>query len=73
MATTRRTPTTRPTRLKVGDRVRFSFGIRRLTGVIIEDRGLLAAGRRRLYGVRFRIDLGREAVIELPEDEVQPV
>ena len=63
----RRAPTRR---LRVGDRVRFTLGGQRIAGIIIEDRGPLAAGGRRLYVVRARIDPESDSVFELPADEV---
>jgi hypothetical protein len=57
-------------RLKVGARVRFRLGGRRFAGVIVEDRGPIAAGGRRLYVVRARIDPTSESVFELPADEL---
>ncbi len=39
-----------------GDRVRFHFGIAEVEGTVVEDRGNLAGGGRRLYGVTFLAD-----------------
>jgi hypothetical protein len=60
-----------PTELRVGDRVRFSFGGRRVLGTIVEDRGPLAAGGRQIFAVRAKLDLAEESVFELPADELQ--
>jgi hypothetical protein len=58
---------------RVGDRVEFDWGPRDVVeGVIIEDRGLLGVGGRRLYGITFRIDPGEEMVTELGEDQLRP-
>lgn len=57
-------------RFKVGDRVRFKFVNRRVSGVIIEDRGMLAAGPQPLYAVRTRLDEYNESIFEMPEDEL---
>jgi hypothetical protein len=46
-----------------GDRVRFTFGGRRILGIIVEDRGSLAGGGRRLYAVRARLDPANESVL----------
>ena len=62
---------TRARSLKVGDRVRFSFGGRRVLGTIVEDRGPLAAGGRQIFAVRAKLDLAEESVFELPADELQ--
>jgi len=60
----------RKRRFKVGDRVRFKFVNRRVSGVIIEDRGMLAAGPQPLYAVRTRLDEYNESIFEMPEDEL---
>lgn len=54
---------------KVGDVVTFLFGNGRATGQIIEDRGCLGIGGRRLYGIRFEINpgFGDQSYIEVPE------
>jgi uncharacterized protein (DUF433 family) len=60
---------TPPPRYRVGDRVRFPFPSQTAEGVIVEDRGGLGVGGRRLYGIRFR--WGEEdSYIELPEEEI---
>jgi hypothetical protein len=67
-AKTKKAPRRR--RFKVGDRVRFKVGTRRVSGVIIEDRGLLAAGPQPLYAVRTRLDEYNESIFEMPADEL---
>lgn len=54
---------------KVGDVVSFLFGDGRATGQIVEDRGNLGIGGRRLYGIRFEINsgFGDSSYIEVPE------
>lgn len=61
----------RTARLKVGDRVRFSLGGHGIVGVIVEDRGPIGAGGRRLYVVRAQLEAAGESVFELPADELQ--
>jgi hypothetical protein len=39
-----------------GDRVRLLWGVTPVEGVIIEDRGNLGVGGRRIYRVRLRVD-----------------
>jgi hypothetical protein len=39
-----------------GDRVRLLWGVTPVEGIIIEDRGNLGAGGRRLYRVRVQLD-----------------
>jgi len=57
--------------LRVGDRVTFDLGGRRIVGVIIEDRGKIGAWGRRLLVVRARLDRANESVFELPADELR--
>ena len=39
-----------------GDRVRLLWGVTPVEGVVIEDRGNLGVGGRRLYRVRIQLD-----------------
>jgi hypothetical protein len=55
---------------KVGDRVSYQHVNRRREGVIVEDRGPLGVGGRRLYAVRVRIDDWNEIVTEMPAEEL---
>lgn len=59
-------------KLNAGDRVRFRLGIETEDGVIVEDRGLIGAGRRRLWGIEFFMDQYQTepSVIELPEVDI---
>ena len=58
-------------RYRVGDRVSFTFGLSRVTGVMVEDRGVIGSGGRRLY--RIEAPFGeRPLVIELPAEDLQP-
>jgi hypothetical protein len=61
---------TRPALYKVGDRVTFVFGSGQASGEIVEDRGCLGVGGRRLYGIRFAFDSGDQRYIEVPEEEL---
>jgi hypothetical protein len=45
-----------PGPFRVGDRVRIPFGTESIEATIVEDRGNLGMGGRRIYGVRFRVD-----------------
>ncbi len=62
----------RERKLRVGDRVRFQFGIETVEGVIVEDRGLLGVGGRRIWAIEFPFNLGEPGVIELPEKDILP-
>ena len=45
-----------PGPFRVGDRVLIPFGTESIEATVVEDRGNLGAGGRRVYGVRFRVD-----------------
>jgi hypothetical protein len=55
---------------KKGDFVSFPFGAGTVTGQVVEDRGRLGVGGRRLYGIRFEISPGEQAYTEMPEEEL---
>ena len=57
-------------RFKKGDLVSFLFGDGTATGRVVEDRGRLGIGGRRLYGIRFEISPGQETYTEMPEEEL---
>ena len=70
MAKSKAYPKTPSPRYKVGDTVSFLFGDGTATGRIVEDRGGLGIGGRRLYGIRFEINPGDETYTEMPEEEL---
>jgi hypothetical protein len=54
-----------------GDRVRLLWGVTPVEGIIIEDRGNLGAGGRRLYRVRVQLDdLTEPLETSLPADDL---
>ncbi len=55
---------------RVRSRVCVRIGLRDSLGTIIEDRGLIGAGGRRLWGVRVDFDQSDGTYIELPEEEM---
>jgi hypothetical protein len=57
-------------KFKVGDRVMFRAGIGEVEGVIVEDRGCLGVGGRRLYGLHFDFMPGETRYTERPEAEL---
>jgi hypothetical protein len=58
----------------VGDEVTFRFVVTPVRGVVVEDRGPLGVGGRRLYGVKFRMDeVSDEMYAEMGADELQRV
>ena len=56
---------------RVGDRVRFLFGTTTLRGIIVEDRGAIGVGGRRLLRVQFSFLAEEPMFIEIPEDELE--
>jgi hypothetical protein len=60
----------RPPAFRVGQRVRFMLVNRPIEAVIVEDRGPLGYGGRRLYGIEFDLDQWDHRYAELGEDEL---
>lgn len=58
-------------RLRVGDRVSFVFGLDRVVGTIIEDRGNIGFRGRRLLRVRVPRSDTDDLVAEVPEENVR--
>jgi hypothetical protein len=69
MATNSGTPRTTRGSFHVGSRVRFLLGVRPVDGVIIEDRGFIGVGGRRLWGVEVDMKPDYYARFELSEDD----
>ena len=56
----------------VGSKVKFVFGLGEVIGTVIEDRGDLGVGGRRLLRVRFEIEgAGEPFETEIPADNVK--
>ncbi len=55
---------------KIGDRVIVRFGPGTSCGTVVEDRGLIGAGGRRLYRVKVDFDPPNVTFTELPEDDL---
>jgi hypothetical protein len=62
-----------PGKFRVGDHVRMLHGFRGKIAEIVEDRGPIGVGGRRLYGVKFRVDDWNEETTELPEESLEAV
>ena len=58
---------------QVGDWVSFPYGSRRVSAQVIEDRGPLGVGRRRLYRVRVGDESGESVAFEVPETDLSRV
>ena len=61
----------KPGKLPVGATVRFRFGVRNVHGRVVEDRGPIGVGGRRLYAVEFPLTDQEMSVVELPESEIE--
>ncbi len=57
-------------KIKKGDRVRFTVGIRSVQGIVKEDRGPIGIKGRHLYLVEFHSRPASSSLIELPADEL---
>jgi hypothetical protein len=66
-------PNKTPGKFRVGDRVRLKYGFRGAIAEVIEDRGNILKGGRRLYGVKVFIDGGSEYITERPEESLEAV
>ncbi len=62
---------TSPKSPRVGSRVSFLWGISKIEGRIVEDRGAIGIGGRRLYRIEAPLSLGDQVVIELPESKFE--
>lgn len=60
-------------RFKYGDRVKYHFGQHDLDAVVVEDRGGLGIGGRRLYGIRFYLSPDDIAYTEVPAEKLAPI
>ena len=59
-------------KFRVGSRVTFTFGGRKVTGIVIEDRGHIGVGGRRLLRVRIELTGVAEPIeVEMPESELK--
>lgn len=58
---------------RVGDRVKVDFGPRKLTGVIVEDRGAIGARGRHLFKIDVPMDPFEPMTVEVSEDEIEAV
>ncbi len=66
-------PEKTPGKFRVGDRVRILHGYRGMIADVIEDRGRIGVGGRRLYTVKLRLDEWNEHTTELPEQSLEAV
>lgn len=59
--------------IPVGAKVRFQMGGRSPEGRVVEDRGQIGVGGRRLYLVRYELGRGNWYITELPADDIEVV
>jgi hypothetical protein len=59
-------------RFQVGDWVSLFFGPQRVKAKVIEDRGLLGVGGRRIYRVSLAFDPDEPMIFEMPEADLKP-
>ena len=61
----------RSPRFRVGDPVKFLYGIDKVAGEILEDRGPLGDYGCRLYRVRINVGQEDESSFEIPEEDIE--
>jgi len=62
-----------PGKFRVGQKVRLKHIFKGLIGEVVEDRGNIGAGGRRLYGVKVRVDPWNEHTPEIGEESLEAV
>ncbi len=60
-----------PPRFHIGDWVKFDYGPKKVSAMIVEDRGSLGIQGRRLYRVQLDEELGEASMFEVPENELE--
>jgi hypothetical protein len=69
---TKRATTSQEQEYRVGDRVRMDWGGHEIEGTVVEDRGNLGVGGRRILRVHFRFDDYDEDTFEVPAEDLRP-
>lgn len=64
---------TKPPRFRPGDWVTFRYGVMPVIAQIIEDRGPLAGGGRRLYRIRLEWEHDASHCFEMPEQDLEKI
>lgn len=59
-----------PPKFKLGDRVVCELGMSTVEAVVVEDRGRLGVGGRRLYGIHYQFSPEETRYGELPEEDL---
>jgi hypothetical protein len=63
----------KPAAFRLGQWVQFMLVDRPIQAVVVEDRGLLGYGGRRIHGIEFDLDPWNHRYGELPEDDLVAV
>jgi hypothetical protein len=66
-------PNLPPGKFRVGQRVRLKHLFRGKIGEVVEDRGPIGVGGRRLYHVRLRLDPWSEHIVVRAEESLEAV
>ena len=61
------------TGIKVGDKVRFVYGVGSVIGIVKEDRGPIGHKGRRLYRIQFSLEAPFVTETEMPSEEFEVV
>jgi hypothetical protein len=69
---TKQATTPRDEQYRVGDRVKMDWGGHEIQGTIVEDRGNLGVGGRRILRVHFKFDEYDEETFEVPAGDLRP-
>jgi hypothetical protein len=62
-----------PGKFRVGQLVRLKHGFQGVIAEVVEDRGPIGVGGRRLYGLKLRLDPWNEFTTERPEESLEAV
>jgi hypothetical protein len=71
MAAARRARKVHSADLRVGSKVSFVLGGRRVRGTIVEDRGYIGLQGRRLFTVRIKRMWAEDVLLEIAADELR--
>jgi hypothetical protein len=71
MATAQRTRKPRRVELRVGSKVSFVLGGRRVHGTIVEDRGNIGYQGRRIVTVRLKRMWTEDVLVEIPAEKLR--
>lgn len=59
--------------LRIGERIRIRLSDRQIEGEVVEIRGDIGVGGRRLLRVRVNLQPDIETLFEVPEEEIEAV